>query len=104
MIALTMQRYKKPVVCTQIERALLETAQQSDELGMYWAKNRQGYFWYESPVETQSLLIELFTEAGDNSKAVDEMKIWLSTQQTNQRLEDNKSYRSCLLRAIVKGQ
>jgi hypothetical protein len=55
MIALTMQRYKKPEVTAQIERSLLETAQQSDDMGMYWAKNRQGYFWYESPIETQSL-------------------------------------------------
>ena len=84
LIALTMQRYKKQEVTVQIERSLLETARQSDDLGMYWAKNQQGYFWYERPVETQSLLIELFTEAGDNAKAVDEMKIWLlRNKQTN---------------------
>jgi uncharacterized protein YfaS (alpha-2-macroglobulin family) len=77
MIALTMQRYKKPAITQQIEKSLLETAQQSDEMGMYWAKNQRGYFWYESPVETQSLMIELFTEAGNNTKAVEEMKIWL---------------------------
>jgi len=84
MIALTMQRNNKPDVAAQIERSLFETAQQSDELGMYWAKNQRGYFWYESPVETQSLLIELFTEVGDNTKAVDEMKVWLiRNKQTN---------------------
>lgn len=77
MIALTMQRYKKPAITQQIEKSLLETAQQSDDMGMYWAKNQRGYFWYESPVETQSLMIELFTEAGNNAKAVEEMKIWL---------------------------
>ncbi|MCO5947477.1 hypothetical protein [Mucilaginibacter flavidus] len=84
MIALTMQRYKKPAITQQIEKSLLETAQQSDEMGMYWAKNQRGYFWYEAPVETQSLLIELFTEAGNNTKVVDEMKIWLlRNKQTN---------------------
>lgn len=77
MIALTMQRYKVPALTQQIEKSLLETAQQSDDMGMYWAKNQRGYFWYESPVETQSLLIELFTEAGNNAKAIEEMKIWL---------------------------
>jgi len=84
MIALTMQRYKKPAITQQIEKSLLETAQQSDEMGMYWTKNKRGYFWYEAPVETQSLLIELFTEVGNNIKAVDEMKIWLlRNKQTN---------------------
>ncbi|WP_295793452.1 alpha-2-macroglobulin family protein [Mucilaginibacter sp.] len=84
MIALTMQRYKKPAVTQQIEKSLLETAQQSEEMGMYWAKNQRDYFWYEAPIETQSLLIELFTEAGNNTKAVDEMKIWLlRNKQTN---------------------
>ena len=84
MIALTMQRYKKPAVTQQIERSLLETAQQNDEMGMYWAKNQRGYFWYQAPVETQSLLIELFTEAGTHTKAVEEMKIWLlRNKQTN---------------------
>lgn len=84
LIALTMQRYKKPEITAQIERSLLETAQRSDELGIYWAANQQGYSWYESPIETQSLLIDLFTEAGDNAKAVDEMKIWLlRNKQTN---------------------
>ncbi|MDB4921272.1 alpha-2-macroglobulin family protein [Mucilaginibacter sp.] len=77
MIALTMQRYKKPNITMQIERSLLETAQQSDEMGMYWAKNQRGYYWYQDPVATQSLMIALFTEAGNNAKAVNEMKIWL---------------------------
>lgn len=84
MIALTMQRYKKPLVTQQIEKSLLETAQQSDEMGMYWAKNQRGYYWYQDPVATQSLMIELFTEVGNNTKAVDEMKIWLlRNKQTN---------------------
>jgi uncharacterized protein YfaS (alpha-2-macroglobulin family) len=84
MIALTMQRYKKPNITMQIERSLLETAQQSDEMGMYWAKNQRGYYWYQDPVATQSLMIEVFTETGNNTKAVDEMKVWLlRNKQTN---------------------
>lgn len=77
MIALTMHRYGKPAVTKAIIRSLQETAQQSNDLGMYWANNQRGYYWYQSPVETQSLMIELFTEAEVDTKAVDEMKIWL---------------------------
>jgi uncharacterized protein YfaS (alpha-2-macroglobulin family) len=77
MVALTMQRYEKPLIAKAIIKSLLETAQQTDDMGMYWANNQSGYYWYQSPVETQSLLIELFTEAGTYKKQVEEMKIWL---------------------------
>jgi len=84
MIALTMQRYGKPLVAQAIIKSLKETARQSDDMGMYWSQNQPGYFWYQSPIETQSLMIELFTEVGGDQKAVDEMKIWLlRNKQTN---------------------
>jgi len=77
LIALAMQRSGKPLVAQAIIKSLKETAQESDDLGMYWARNTYGYFWYQSPIETQSLMIELFTEVGNNQKSVEEMKIWL---------------------------
>jgi uncharacterized protein YfaS (alpha-2-macroglobulin family) len=77
LVALTFLHYGQTDLPNAIIRSLLETAQQSPEEGMYWAKNRSGYFWYQSPLETQALLIELFTEAGKEQKAVEEMKLWL---------------------------
>ena len=77
MIALTMHRFGKPDVAQNILRSLKERAQMSDDMGMYWADNRRGYFWNESPVETQAMLIEAFNEVGSDSRAVNEMKIWL---------------------------
>src|SRR6185437_10013139 len=103
MIALTMQRYKKPAITAMIERSLLETAQQSDDMGMYWAKNRQGYYWYDSPIETQSLLIELFTEAGDNAKAVDEMKIWLLRNKQTSDWKTTKATAAACYALLLKG-
>jgi uncharacterized protein YfaS (alpha-2-macroglobulin family) len=83
MIGLTMQRNNEPVLAQAIIKSLGETAQQSDELGMYWGKNQTGYYWYQSPIETQSLLIEFFTAMGKTAE-VDEMKIWLlRNKQTN---------------------
>lgn len=84
MIALTMLHYDRPQVAQKIIRSLKERAQQSQELGMYWTQNRSGRFWSQSPIEAQSLLISLFTEAGGHEKAVQEMKIWLlKNKQTN---------------------
>lgn len=77
MIALTMLRNNRPQVAAAIIKSLKETAQHSAELGMYWPKNIAGYYWYQSPIEVQSLLVELFTEAGGNNHDIEEMKIWL---------------------------
>lgn len=83
LAAIIMQRFGKPEVAGQITRSLLETAQHSDDMGMYWNKNMLGCYWYQSPVETQCLMIELFTET-QNTHAVDELKIWLMrNKQTN---------------------
>jgi len=83
MIALTFVHFKQVKEAQQIIKSLIETSQQSKEMGMYWPKNQLGYFWYQNPVETQSLLIELFTEAG-KTREVEEMKIWLlRNKQTN---------------------
>ena len=103
MIALTLQRYGKADITAHIERSLLETAQSSDELGMYWAKNQLGYYWYESPIETQSLLIELFTEAGDNAKAVDEMKIWLLRNKQTNNWQTTKATAAACYALLLKG-
>jgi uncharacterized protein YfaS (alpha-2-macroglobulin family) len=103
MIALTMQRNKRPEVTAAIIKSLLETARQSDDLGMYWAKNQLGYFWYESPVETQSLLIELFTEVGDHDKAVDEMKIWLLRNKQTSDWKTTKATAAACYALLLKG-
>ncbi|MDR1170954.1 MAG: hypothetical protein LBL24_00710 [Bacteroidales bacterium] len=76
MIALIMYRFGKPDVAQSILRSLKERAQTGNDLGMYWA-DHAGYFWNESPVETQAMLIEAFNEAGSDTRAVNEMKIWL---------------------------
>ncbi len=103
MIALTMQRNKKPKVAQKIIRSLLETAQQSDDMGMYWAKNQLGYYWYQSPVETQSLMIELFTEIGNNDKAVEEMKIWLLGNKQTSNWKTTKATAAACYALLMKG-
>ncbi|MDP9080606.1 MAG: MG2 domain-containing protein [Bacteroidota bacterium] len=103
MIALTMQRNQKPEVAQAIMKSLMETAQQTEDMGMYWAKNQRGYYWYESPVETQSLLIELFTEAGNNPKAVEEMKIWLLRSKQTSNWQTTKATAAACYALLMKG-
>ena len=51
-------------------------------MGMYWKYNT-GYYWYQLPIETHSLMIEVFDEVANDQKAVEELKLWLlKTKQT----------------------
>jgi uncharacterized protein YfaS (alpha-2-macroglobulin family) len=102
MIALTMLRNGKPLVAKTIIKSLSETAQTSDEMGMYWGKNIVGYYWYQSPIETQSLMIELFTEAGNNDKAVEEMKIWLMRNKQTNNWKTTKATAAAVYALLLK--
>jgi uncharacterized protein YfaS (alpha-2-macroglobulin family) len=84
LMAFILKRNNQPEAAKALIRSLKETGQRSEELGMYWAKNQTGYYWYQSPIETQALLIELFSEIGNEQASVEEMKIWLlRNKQTN---------------------
>jgi uncharacterized protein YfaS (alpha-2-macroglobulin family) len=103
LIALSMLRYGKPQVANAIIRSLMETAQQSDDAGMYWAKNQSGWYWHQSPVETQSLMIELFAEAGNQSKAIEEMKIWLLRNKQTNNWRTTKATAAACYALLMKG-
>jgi len=83
MIALTLNRLGKKETAGFILKSLSEKALHSVEMGMYWAQP-QGWYWYQAPVETQALLIDVFDEVGHDLSSVEEMKIWLLKQKQTQ--------------------
>jgi hypothetical protein len=87
MIALALSRTGDTKTPVDILKSLKETAIVNDELGMYWKNENAGWFWYQAPIETQSLLIEAFNEIGKDVKTVDDLKTWLlkNKQTTNWR-------------------
>ncbi|MFD2907320.1 alpha-2-macroglobulin family protein [Flavobacterium ardleyense] len=77
LLAVVMNRYNDKEFSQKIINNLKETAARNDEDGMYWINNKNGYYWYQSPIETQALLIEAFSEIETDKKYVEEMKAWL---------------------------
>ncbi|SDX09802.1 TonB-dependent outer membrane receptor, SusC/RagA subfamily, signature region [Lutibacter oricola] len=92
MIALIQHRNENKTITSDILKSLKENSITSEELGMYWKANTPSWFWYQSPIETQALMIEVFAEAGNvilsetkNLETIDNLKIWLlKNKQTNQ--------------------
>mgnify|MGYP001627355924 CR=1 FL=1 len=84
MSALLLHRQGNSATAQAIVASLRENAIHHPELGMYWKDNSASYWWYEAPIETQSMMIELFAEVAKDQEAVDKLKIWLlKNKQTN---------------------
>ena len=84
MIALALHRNGNTQTPKNIIQSLRETSISKEEMGMYWVQRGYGYWWYEAPIETQSLLIECFNEVDKDAATVDKMKLWLlKNKQTN---------------------
>ncbi|OSZ80636.1 alpha-2-macroglobulin [Chitinophagaceae bacterium IBVUCB2] len=84
MTALALNRTGDTKTPAAILKSLKETSITNEELGMYWKDQRNGWFWYEAPIETHALLIEAFQEVGKDTKTVDDLRTWLlKNKQTN---------------------
>lgn len=85
LMALVSERLNDKATAAKILKSLEETSITSDELGMYWKENTSSWYWYQAPIETQALLIEAFSEIKNDTKTIDNLKIWLlKNKQTNQ--------------------
>jgi hypothetical protein len=86
MTALALNRTGDVQTPAAILKSLKEIAIINEELGMYWKDNSFGrsWFWWYAPIETQSLLIEAFSEITKDTKTVDDLRTWLiKNKQTN---------------------
>jgi hypothetical protein len=84
-------------------RSIKEYALMSDELGMYWKDNTGGYYWYQAPIETQSLLIECFDEILDDQSAVEAMKTWLLKHKQTHDWRTTKATTEACYALLLRG-
>ena len=91
LTALSLHRLGDRQTPVAILKSLKERAASSDELVLYWPDNRSGYHWQQTPIETQALLIEAFSEITNDTKAVDGMKQWLLSQKRTQSWPSTKA-------------
>ena len=78
MIALIMSRNSKIDIAKEIMASIKENSSSSEEFGVYWKSNKSGWHWYQSPIETQALLIEAFHELlPEDQLFIEKMKVWL---------------------------
>ncbi|MEJ7766566.1 MAG: alpha-2-macroglobulin family protein [Chitinophagaceae bacterium] len=103
MIALTLFRNGDVETAGNILRSLKQYSISNEELGMYWKENKVGYFWYQAPVETQSLMIEAFSEISGDNKTVDDLRTWLLKQKQTTHWKSTKATADACYALLLAG-
>lgn len=103
MIALALHRYDDKITSKEILKSLKENSLNSEEMGMYWKENYEGFYWYQAPVESQALLIEAFDEVGNDQKSVDDLKVWLLKSKQTQNWKTTKATTEAVYALLLRG-
>ncbi len=103
MMALALKRFNDQKTPADIMKSLKENALYSEEMGMYWRDLSQGYYWYQSPIETMALLIEAFDEVSNDRESVEKMKIWLLKQKQTQDWKTTKATSEAIYALLLRG-
>lgn len=102
LLALALHRNRGAETPAKIVRSLRERALRNEELGMYWKYDR-GFFWYEMPIETHALMIEVFMEVGKDPETVDQLKRWLLRNKQTTHWKTTKATASAVYALLHYG-
>jgi uncharacterized protein YfaS (alpha-2-macroglobulin family) len=105
MIALALNRFDEKRIPEFIMRSLRENSIVNEEMGMYWKELNEGHswWWYEAPIESQSLMIEAFDEVAHDTEAVENLKTWLIKSKQTQNWETTRATAEACYALLLRG-
>lgn len=103
MIALALYRLGEDVVPFKILYALRQNALVNKDNGMYWKEMTGGYGWTDAPIETQSLIIEAFSNIGNDTFALLQTQKWLLKQKQLNDWGTTRSTADACYALLIKG-
>ena len=62
-----------------------------------------GYYWYESPIESQAMMIEAFSDIDKNNTTIDDLKTWLLKQKQTQNWKTTKATAEACYALLLNG-
>jgi uncharacterized protein YfaS (alpha-2-macroglobulin family) len=102
MIVLALHRAGDTKVTGDIIKSLKEFSLNNEEMGMYF-KEGWGMYWWQAPIETQALMIEVFDEVAKDQKSVDDLKVWLLKQKQTTDWKTTKATADACYALLLKG-
>ncbi|CAM4057776.1 MULTISPECIES: MG2 domain-containing protein [Flavobacterium] len=103
-LALVFNRFGDANMAQKMITHLKETASLNEDLGMYWIENTKSWYWYQSPIETQSILIEAFNEVTKDITSVDLMKVWLLKNKQHKNWSTTKATTEAIYAILLQGK
>lgn len=103
MISLLLERNNEHETAMKVIASLKQFALTSEELGMYWKDNVAGYYWYQAPIETQAMMIEAFKDVANDTKAVEDLKVWLLKQKQTTDWKTTKATAEACYALLMNG-
>ncbi|SNR45909.1 TonB-dependent outer membrane receptor, SusC/RagA subfamily, signature region [Lutibacter agarilyticus] len=103
LIALIQHRNSTNTIASKIVASLKENSITNEEMGMYWKENTASWYWYQSPIETQALLIEVFSEIENDIATVDELKVWLLKNKQTTQWKTTKATTEAVYALLLQG-
>ena len=76
-MALLMQRMGDTADAVRQAIRIKEAAHTDENKGMYWTENRYGYGWYQRPIETAALMVDVFADVLHDWTSVGRIQQWI---------------------------
>ncbi len=90
LISLTLQRSGLDETAATLLASFKERLLVKPDLGAYWPYE-YGMRWYQLPIETHTLMIEVFDELDGDASMTDELRLWLLNHKRTNRWESTKA-------------
>lgn len=102
-LALALQKFGDSEVPAAIVKSIKERSVTEEEMGRFWRENEISFWWYRAEIETQAVMIELFTEVAKDEAATEECKIWLLKQKQTQNWKTTKATADAVYALLLRG-
>ncbi|GGW23962.1 alpha-2-macroglobulin [Arenibacter certesii] len=103
LLSLVLYRNNHIPTAKKIILALEENSITSEEMGMYWKENTASWHWHQAPIETQSLLIEAFSEIHNDTKKIELLKLWLLKDKQTNHWKTTKATTEAVYALLLQG-
>ncbi|MBU1108744.1 MAG: hypothetical protein KKB51_18860 [Candidatus Riflebacteria bacterium] len=102
-IAIALKRFGDSTVPSDIVKSIKERSVTDEELGRFWRENELSFWWYRAEIETQAVMIEMFSEVTKDMEAVEDCKIWLLKQKQTQNWKTTKATSDAIYALLLRG-
>jgi uncharacterized protein YfaS (alpha-2-macroglobulin family) len=103
-LALALKRFGDPAAAQAIMKSIKERSVSNEEMGMFWRELELSWWWYRAPIETQALMIEAFDEVMNDTKSVEDCKVWLLKQKQTQDWKTTKATADAVYALLLRGR